>query len=113
MQISEFFSPRVRAFITNKKRQVVIIKQLVGAEVNHILPGGGVSSGESIIDALHREIQEETGLLIRDPKLKIVREIIIDGYFRSHEYFFTANHQSGELIIGIDPERIRIKLSFF
>lgn len=105
MQISEFFSPRVRVFIKNKKRQVVIIKQLVGAEIKHILPGGGVNSGESLIDALHREIREETGLFIRDPQLKIVREVIIGGYFRSHEYFFIADHQSGEPIIGIDPER--------
>lgn len=32
------------------------------------LPGGGIESGESIIEALRRETEEETGFLIKDIK---------------------------------------------
>ncbi|MGB7244590.1 MAG: NUDIX hydrolase [Sulfitobacter sp.] len=46
----------------------VLLTAQTGDEVDIQLPGGGIDPGESAIQALHREVMEETGWRISNPR---------------------------------------------
>ncbi len=62
----------------------------------YTLPGGHIEPGESIVDAVVREMQEETGLTVLDPKLCGVKQFPIEGG-RYIVFLFTATEYTGEL----------------
>ena len=45
----------------------------------YTLPGGHVEAGESFVDAVIREMKEETGLTILDPRLVGVKQFPIEN----------------------------------
>lgn len=51
----------VAAVIRDGDGRVLLVKQTYG-RLNWELPGGGVEPGESLVEAVRREVREETGL---------------------------------------------------
>ena len=56
----------VRCILQNNSGEVCVVKSERYGYMQ--IPGGGINDEETIIDALHREVQEETGFLIVDIK---------------------------------------------
>jgi ADP-ribose pyrophosphatase YjhB (NUDIX family) len=55
--------PRIRvSAILRWEDRILLCRHEKGDRSYWLLPGGGVNSGESLVDALHRELLEEVGL---------------------------------------------------
>ncbi len=64
----------------------------------YTLPGGHVECGESFVDAVIREMKEETGLTIEKPSLCGIKEWINEDGSRYIVFLFRADRFSGELV---------------
>ena len=60
-------------------------------------PGGHVEPGESLVDSVVREMQEETGLTIRHPKLVGTKSWLQPDGSRYLVLLYTATEYEGEL----------------
>jgi 8-oxo-dGTP diphosphatase len=55
--------PRIRvSAILRRDDRILLCRHEKGEKDYWLLPGGGVNSGESLVDALHRELLEEVGI---------------------------------------------------
>lgn len=67
-------SDKVRSYgVIEYQNKVLVIKNWIGSGV-WSLPGGGSQAGENSIQALRREVHEETGLTIEETSVKLLVE---------------------------------------
>jgi len=63
------------AAIIIKDNKLLVVKTRRHGEEYYLLPGGGIEYGETIEEALKREVREETGFIV-----KILKPIYINEY---------------------------------
>lgn len=93
-----------RAIILNGDQILVMHRNKFGFEYD-ILVGGGVEIGESPDQALLREIQEETGVVVSKPQLVFVEQAA-EPY--GVQYIYLCNYVSGDP--ALDPNSTESKI---
>ena len=92
--------------IFNEQNQVLIAKRKAGAHLAGYweFPGGKVEKGETVTQALSRELNEELGIIINDPQPFTVihhtypeREVILDVW-QVKEFTGTPEGKEGQPI---------------
>lgn len=76
----------------------------------YTLPGGHIEPGESIVDAVVREMKEETGLTIKAPRLCGVKQFPIEGG-RYIVFLFETDQFEGKLVDSEEGKMHWVKIS--
>ena len=93
----------VGALIFNAASQVLMLRTHKWSNLWGI-PGGKIRFGESTVDALHRELKEETNLDIKDVKFILVQDCIHSKEFYRDAHFILLNYTCR--CTGDDPVRL-------
>lgn len=93
------------AIVRDDDRLLVVRRSNPPAQGVYTLPGGVVEVGETLTEAIAREVMEETGLTIEPVALAGYREAIVrDGEDRVERHFvilcFAARWQGGEPVLN-------------
>lgn len=76
----------------------------------YTLPGGHIEPGESIVDAVVREMKEETGLMIKSPRLCGVKQFPIEGG-RYIVFLFETDQFEGKVVDSDEGKMHWVKIS--
>ncbi len=102
----------VRALVVHDGRLLVSRERRQGVE-HVLLPGGRVGHGESVHDALIREVAEETGLHVVPDRLLYIAEVV--GMYGVHDLIliWSAEPQArdasiaDDVLVAVDSEEAR------
>jgi ADP-ribose pyrophosphatase YjhB (NUDIX family) len=94
-----------RAIILKDGKLLVTKRNKFGSEY-FILVGGGVDIGESLEDALFRELKEESGVEVANPRLVFTEN---SGDIYGMQHVFLCEYVSGEP--ALHPDSVEAKIS--
>ena len=91
MAEQQFPEPTVGALIFNPQGKLFLMKSHKWGG-KYVIPGGHIELGETAIDALKREVKEETGLDIFDIEYIGMQEFIFDPEFWKKRHFIFLDY---------------------
>jgi nucleoside triphosphatase len=110
MSDQEFPEPTVGALILNAEGALFLMRSHKWRG-QYVVPGGHIELGESMVQALHREVKEETGLDIHDVEFLCFQEFIYDEAFWKRRHFiffdFVCRTDSNEATLNSEAEDYR------
>lgn len=105
--MNKYPEPTVSAVIFNPEGKILLCKSHKWGN-KYVIPGGHIELGESMEEALKREILEETGLHIYDIKLISLKESIFSNTFYEKKHFIFIDYlcktDSSEVILNDESE---------
>lgn len=78
--------PTVGALIVNKEGKILLVKSHKWFD-KYTLPGGHIEVGETMVEAVKREVKEEVGLDIQVGHLLLMQEAIFAAEFYKKRHF--------------------------
>ena len=103
-----------RVLLLNREQQLLLVRMQLDANTCWwILPGGGIRTGESALEAARRELLEETGIADAQFACCIWRRSVMVGYretrFMQHEEIFLATTQKSKVAFtSLETEEARV-----
>jgi ADP-ribose pyrophosphatase YjhB (NUDIX family) len=94
----------VRAIVIKDDALLVMHRNKFGDQY-YTLVGGGIDHGESAEQSLYREVAEETGVTIANPRLVFVEEA---GDIFGPQYIYLCEYQAGNPALASDSEEAKI-----
>jgi nucleoside triphosphatase len=97
--------PVVGAFIFNTKDELFLMKSDKWSDM-YVIPGGHIEIGETMKEALQREVKEETGLAVYDSQFICFWEFIEGKEFhkKKHMIFFNFSVKTKEHNVTLNNE---------
>ena len=91
MTKQQYPEPTVGALIFNKENKVFLMTSPKWKD-KYVIPGGHIELGETIEQALKREIKEETNLDIYDIEFVMLQEFVFEEDFYEKRHFIFLDH---------------------
>ncbi len=103
-----FPEPTVGALIVNNEGKILLAKSHKWFD-KYTLPGGHIEVGESMIDAVRREVKEEVGLDVEVVEMLLVQEAIFapEFYKKKHFVFIDFYCKSKDQQVKLDQDEIQ------
>lgn len=101
-----FYENKLRTRVSGlcfKNNKILLVKHVLKGKVFYAPPGGAVEFGETMEEALKREISEETNIEIMSSKFQFITEFI-RAPLHAIEIFYYVESWKGLINIGTDPE---------
>lgn len=100
--------PTVGGLIVNEEGKILLVKSHKWFD-SYTLPGGHIEVGETMVEAVKREVKEETGLDVEVKEMLLLQEAIFapEFYKRKHFIFFDFLCKSKHQRVKLDQEELQ------